>query len=152
MDTLSSELKQQLHEIFVNDPVAKKLEANLREWGSGQATVELIINKDHTNFLGSGHGGVLFTLGDIAFSYACNSYGRKSLAIHVSLDYHRGVHQGDTIVATVTEINRSRRLANHRIEIHHGTHLVASGSALAFRTDDWHLEKESWPQAWQENH
>ncbi|MBT4010337.1 MAG: hotdog fold thioesterase [Actinobacteria bacterium] len=104
--------------MFVNDPVAKKLGANLLEWGSGKATVELAINKYHTNFLGSGHGGVLFTLGDIAFSYACNSYGRKSLAIHVSLDYHR----------------------------------VASGSALAFRTDDWHSEKESWPQAWRENH
>ena len=107
-----------------------------------------MITEAHTNFLGVAHGGILLTLGDIALSFASNGYGRKALAVQIDIVYHRGVKPGDKVVASATEFNRSRRFANYRIELHVDENLVASATGLAFRTDEWHLNEDDWPEDW----
>ena len=54
------------------------------------------------------HGGVLFTLADAAFAYACNAYDRVALAQACNIDYVRPAKLGDELTAEAVERNRSR--------------------------------------------
>jgi acyl-coenzyme A thioesterase PaaI-like protein len=58
------------------------------------------------------------------------------------------VQVGDEVVASAAEVSRSRRFASYQIDLHVGDELVASATGLAFRTEDWHLGEEVWPEDW----
>ncbi|HAY65194.1 MAG TPA: hypothetical protein DCY36_04125, partial [Acidimicrobiaceae bacterium] len=104
IDDLPSEGRERLDELFRSDPLMHQLGGSLVSWSPGQSTVTASIDKSHTNFIGGGHGGILFSLGDIAMSFASNGYGRQCLATQINISYHRGVLPGDLIAAVATEI------------------------------------------------
>ena len=148
MQDFPQDLKNELNQIFSSDPTAKSMGVTSFDWALGEASVRSTLTESFTNFLGVGHGGFLFSLGDIALSFASNSYGRKSLAMKVDVTYHRGVQVGDEVVASATEVSRSRRFASYQLELHVGDELVASATGLTFRTEEWHLGEEVWPEDW----
>lgn len=70
------------------------------------------------------HGGYLFLLADTAFAFACNAYGRVTLASAASIDFLRPARLGDRLTAETTERHRGRRaglydvvISNQREEI-----------------------------------
>jgi phenylacetic acid degradation protein PaaD len=71
--------------------------------GPGRATVTLTVSEAMVNGHGACHGGVLFTLADTAFGFACNSYGPQAVAHVCEIVYARPVLLGDVLVATATE-------------------------------------------------
>ncbi len=152
MQDFPQDLKDGLNQIFLSDPTAKSMGVTSFDWAPGEASVRSMLTENFANFLGVGHGGFLFSLGDIALSFASNSYGRKSLAMKVDVTYHRGVQVGDEVVASATEMSRSRRFASYQIELHVGDELVASATGLTFRTEDWHLGEETWPEDWKKTY
>ena len=108
---------------------------------------------EHCNLAGTVHGGVLFALADTAFEVACNSYGRLAVALESSCHYSRSAQIGETLTAGASEVARSRRTASYRIDVRdHDGDLVAWYMALAYRTDEWHLGEDRWPEAWREAH
>jgi acyl-CoA thioesterase len=56
------------------------------------------------------HGGITFTLADIAFAYACNSRNRKTLALTCNINYSATAAEGDTLTATAEERSLSGRI------------------------------------------
>jgi len=149
---LPDDLRRRLEDLFRSDDVATGLGAELIRWGPGHAAVRAIVDSSHANFMGVVHGGTLFTFADIALSFASNSHGRVALAIQVDIAYHRGVAPGDEVVATATEISRTRRIANYRLELHVGDILVASATGVTYRTDDWHFGSDAWTEEWRATH
>ena len=129
-----------------------QLGGSLVSWSPGQSTVTASIDKSHTNFIGGGHGGILFSLGDIAMSFASNGYGRQCLATQINISYHRGVLPGDLIAAVATEINRTRRFAHYRLDLSVEKKLVASATGTTYRTNEWHFGDEAWPDTWREKY
>ena len=75
----------------------------LIEVGKGFAKVSMNIENRMLNGNGYCHGGMLFTLADTAFSYACNSYNRISVAQHCSITFLIPVSKGDFLTATAEE-------------------------------------------------
>jgi acyl-CoA thioesterase len=160
---MPTELARRLDEIFRSDPWAGTLGAELVGWEGGTAEVALRTGPRHRNFGGLVHGGVLFSLADVAMSYASNSWGRIAVALGVDAQFLRAAGEG-RLVARATEISRTRRTGAYRIEVHEhrdGTEpgnatepgrLVASFSGLTFRTDDWHLGADAWPDPWTSSH
>mgnify|MGYP001547373740 CR=1 FL=1 len=55
--------------------------------GPGTATLRMRVRDEHLNGHGICHGGVIFTLADTAFAYACNSYNRLVVAQHNTISY-----------------------------------------------------------------
>jgi len=116
---------------FVSDLGVKLIDAR-----PGYAQTELLIEDRHLNFNGVAQGGVTFTLGDAAFGYACNQYGVIAGGIEAHICFMKPVRAGETLRATATEISRSKRLGNFRIEVRNGAdELVASLSGTAVITD-----------------
>ena len=122
---LPAEGRERLDALFRSDPLMSGLAAELLSWSPGLATVQAEVQVAHTNFIGGGHGGIVFSLGDIAMSFASNGYGRQALATQIDISYHRGVLPGDVIIATASEINRTRRFGHHRVEMKVNERLVA---------------------------
>ena len=149
---LPNERRERLDALFRTDPLLEQLQGELLEWGPGMAVVRATIQVAHTNFLGGGHGGILFSLGDIAMSFASNGYGRQAVATQIDISYHRAVQPGDLVVATATEINRSRRFGHHGVELVVGNRLVASATGTTYRTDEWHFGVDQWSEEWRAKH
>ena len=97
------EIADRVAALHAADAVALGLGITLRSASAGTAVVELTVTEDHLGSLGQLHGGVLFTLADVAMSYAGNGRGGTSMAIRGSIDYIDGCTLGDHLVATVTE-------------------------------------------------
>jgi acyl-CoA thioesterase len=87
------------------------------DFGSGYASVRMTVKENHVNAPGMCHGGTLFSLADVAFACASNSYGQLALAIEMSISFIKPVKPGETITAQCREIHRGRSLSRYMIEI-----------------------------------
>lgn len=77
--------------------------------GPGTATVRMRVRDEHLNGHDICHGGVIFTLADTAFAYACNSYNRLVVAQHNSISYLSPGKPGEMLTATAVEASRAGR-------------------------------------------
>lgn len=85
--------------------------------GDGYAKASLKITKDHANFHGVAHGGVIFTLADCAFAEAVNFGERIAVAIQVSINYLNPSNEGDVLTAEATRISESRKISLYHIKV-----------------------------------
>ena len=97
------EVVNRIAELHATDVAAHELGIELRSAGPGAAIVELTVADKHLGSHGQMHGGVLFTLADVAMSYAGNSRGGLSMAIRASIDYVDTCALGDRLIASATE-------------------------------------------------
>jgi acyl-CoA thioesterase len=52
------------------------------------------------NGFGITHGGMVFTLADTAFAYACNESDQPTVASGADITFTKASHAGDTLTAT----------------------------------------------------
>jgi acyl-CoA thioesterase len=153
-DTLPEPNRARLEAMFRDDAYVKGLDAELVEWGGGRAVYRLAVEAGHMNFVGSVHGGALFSLADCALGVASNSWGRVSVALTIEVQYLSAGLAGETLRATCVERSRTRRTASFAIDVvseADGT-LRASFQAMCFRTGRWHLGDDAWPDDWRATH
>lgn len=99
------------------DEYAGHLGAELLEVTEETVTLALDVTEKHTNFLGVGHGGMVFSLADCAFSLASNSAGDRAVAIDTHLVLTAATRPGDRLTATAREASRGRTLGTYRIDV-----------------------------------
>jgi len=85
---------------------------------AGCATARMTIRSDMVNGLDVCHGGLVFTLGDTAFAFACNAYNEQSFAASCNADFLRPALLGDVLTATASEDYRGRRSGYYTVKIH----------------------------------
>jgi acyl-CoA thioesterase len=69
----------------------------------GYARVALDVGVAMLNGHGTVHGGVIFTLADTAFAYACNSRNEAAVAQQVSIVFLSPAQAGERLVAEAVE-------------------------------------------------
>ena len=72
-------------------------------------TVTMTVRPDMTNGHGICHGGLIFTLADSAFAFACNSDGEPTVAATGSIDFLAPARAGDELIAQAREVWRGGR-------------------------------------------
>jgi acyl-CoA thioesterase len=145
--------RRRLEAVFHSDAYVGDLGAKLVEWDGGRAVFRLAPERRHLNFVGSVHGGALFSLADAALGVASNSWGRLSVALTVETQF-LSAPADEVLIATAVERSRTRRTAAYAIDVaseEDGT-LRASFQAMAFRTGRWHLGEDAWPEEWRATH
>lgn len=65
----------------------------------GHARITLVVRPDMLNGHGVCHGGVLFTLADMAMALSTNAGDTTSVATHAEIDFMEAVPAGSTIIA-----------------------------------------------------
>jgi acyl-CoA thioesterase len=70
--------------LFANDRASQELGISLLAVEPGVARVTMQVRPDMVNGHGICHGGLIFTLADSAFAFACNSHGPATVAAAVT--------------------------------------------------------------------
>jgi acyl-CoA thioesterase len=90
------------HSLYADDHAAQALGLVLDEVGPGRARLSMAVRQDMINGHGICHGGLIFTLADTAFAYACNSRG-PSVAAHCTINFLAPARLGERLSAVATE-------------------------------------------------
>jgi acyl-CoA thioesterase len=125
---------ERLKERLGNDPFARCLGIRVLELGAGWAKLEMPLQPEMVNFMGSIHGGAIFSLADHAFAAASNSHGTPAVALHLDITYFSVPPAGSILRAEARQVHLSRRTATYGIEIFtREGNRVASCQGIAYR-------------------
>jgi acyl-CoA thioesterase len=83
-----------VEQMLEDDAVSKAMGMDIDSIKAGEAVVSMTVQKDMLNGHNSCHGGVIFSLADSAFAFACNSFNEMAVAASCSIDYLRPVLLG----------------------------------------------------------
>lgn len=103
--------------MFERDRASRALGMQVLEIRPGYARVSMRIREDMLNGHELCHGGLIFTLADSAFAFACNTYGAATVASGATIDFLRPGRLGDELTAVATEVTRSRRTGVYDIVV-----------------------------------
>jgi len=95
--------------MFANDRASKWLGMRIVEMGPGRAVLEMTVRDTMVNGHELCHGGLIATLADSAFAFACNSYDELTVASGFSIDFLAPGKLGDVLTARCTEVSKSGR-------------------------------------------
>jgi len=103
--------------LYDQDRASKALGIQIQEIRPGYARLSMVVRPDMTNGHRIGHGGLVFTLADSAFAFACNSHNESNVAAAASIDFLAPAHEGDELTAVATELWRSGRSGIYEITV-----------------------------------
>ena len=75
----------------------------------GRCVVRMTVRAEMTNGHGTCHGGLIFTLADSAFAFACNSGGETTVAAAADIEFLAAARAGDELTASAVEVWRGGR-------------------------------------------
>ncbi|QIL79466.1 methylmalonyl Co-A mutase-associated GTPase MeaB [Diaphorobacter sp. HDW4A] len=111
------EAYRQLSKYIAADNVANLLGMELVAASKGSTTLRMKVQRKHINFNGKCHGGILFSLGDMALGLACNSHGQLATLVDGQLSISTAVDEGDWLIAHAYEVSRSRKIGSYQVRI-----------------------------------
>ncbi|MFH2129908.1 MAG: hotdog fold thioesterase [bacterium] len=131
--------EKQIADHIQRDPFAAMLNAAIDILGPGHSRVSATVTESMCNFNGTIHGGIIFTIGDMAFAAASNSHGRTAVAMNVNINFIRAAKPGDHLVAEAIEQHRGGRTALYDITVQEGSsgELIARSQGRVYRMDEW---------------
>lgn len=95
--------------MWASDTASRELGMTLLEVRAGYARMSMTITAAMVQGHGTAHGGMIFTLADSTFAFACNSYGPTTVAAHCDISFLRPTRIGDELVAEAVERERYGR-------------------------------------------
>ena len=99
----------------------------------GYAKMSMKVGKEHTNFVGFTHGGVLFALADCAFAEATNFGDKKAVAVQVSINFVKPSSEGDTLTAEASLVSEGRTFSLYNVTVTKENKVLALFTGLAYK-------------------
>jgi acyl-CoA thioesterase len=103
--------------MYASDHAVRGLGMAIEAVGPGSATVSMTVRRDMLNGFAICHGGLVATLADTAFAYACNAYNEMTVASGFSIDLLAPGREGDRLSATAREVSLAGRTGVYDIEV-----------------------------------
>lgn len=130
---------KKINDYIQDDPFAGLLGAEVEIVKPGHSRVTLTITDDMVNFHGRTHGGVIFSIGDMAFAAASNSHGQTAVALNVGITFLKATKSGDRLVAEATEQSESGPVVLYDITVldDRTGEIVAKSQDLVYRKKEW---------------
>ena len=110
-----------------NDRASRALGMKVQAIAPGSATLVMVVRQDMLNGHGTCHGGLITTLADSAFAFACNAYNETTVAAGFDINLLLAARGGDVLTATAQEISRSGRTGVYDVAVlnQHGEAVAA---------------------------
>jgi acyl-CoA thioesterase len=99
-DELARATAQAMYEA---DACSRALGMELLEVRAGYARLSMAVRPEFLNGHRICHGGLIFTLADSTFAFACNSYNVNTVAAGCSIEFLRPVQPDDVLTAEAVE-------------------------------------------------
>ncbi len=103
--------------MYLNDRASKGLGMTVLSIAPGQATLRMTVRDDMLNGHDICHGGLITTLADSAFAYACNSYNEFTVASGFAIELLAPGRAGDVMTARCVEVSRAGRTGVYDCEV-----------------------------------
>ena len=129
--------------MYEADACSRALGFELVDVRPGYACMRATVRPDFLNGHAICHGGLIFTLADSTFAFACNSYNVNTVASGCSIEFLRPVHGSDVLTAEAVEQTVSGRTGIYDIRV---TNRAGETVAL-FRGKSAHIKGHVIPPA-----
>lgn len=103
--------------MYARDHTAQALGITVDAVGPGTAELSMTVARTMVNGHAICHGGMIFTLADTAFAYACNADNVVTVAQHCSISFLTPAKLGERLVATAREVTRAGRSGLYDIRV-----------------------------------
>ncbi|APX13006.1 hydroxyphenylacetyl-CoA thioesterase PaaI [Tateyamaria omphalii] len=103
--------------MWATDQASQALGMRIAQVAPGAATLTMQVRKHMLNGHGMCHGGMIFTLADSAFAFACNSYNRLTVAQSNQITYLAPGKPDEVLTATATEVARQGRSGTYDVTV-----------------------------------
>ena len=103
--------------MWANDRACKALGIAVLAVGPGTATLAMTVREDMLNGHDICHGGLVTTLADSAFAFACNSYNEVTVASGFDVNLLAASKLGDVLTARACEVSKSGRTGVYDINV-----------------------------------
>lgn len=103
--------------MMANDQACQALGIRVIHIAPGRATMTMTVRPDMLNGFAICHGGLITTLADSAFAYACNSYNELTVASGLSVDFVAPGREGDVLTAVAEEVSLAGRTGVYDVNV-----------------------------------
>ncbi len=103
--------------MFERDRASQALGMRIERVAPGFAELSMTIRGDMVNGHAICHGGLVFTLADSAFAFACNSTNFNTVAAGCSIEFLAPGREGDVLTATARERVQGPRAGVYDIDV-----------------------------------
>ncbi len=98
------------------DKFTEWLGLEVDEVGLGFCKLHYTVKPEMVNGFNKIHGGILFSAADSAFAFACNSHGRISVALDVSISFTKPAQIGEILFVEVKELHLGHKTGLYEIK------------------------------------
>ena len=105
-------------EMWADDRASKALGIEVLAVGPGSAQLRMTVREDMLNGHDICHGGMVSTLADSAFAFACNAYNEVTVASGFDINLLAAARKGDVLTATASEVSKSGRTGVYDVVVH----------------------------------
>lgn len=103
--------------MFADDAASRMLGLQITEISPGRAVATMTVRADMLNGFAICHGGLIATLADSAFAFACNSRNALTVASGFGIDILKSARLGDVLTATAAETSLAGRTGLYDITV-----------------------------------
>jgi len=103
--------------MWANDRASAALGIELVEVSVGRTVVAMIVREDMVNSHDICHGGLIFTLADSAFAYACNSENQNTVAAGARVEFLAPGRLGDRLTAVAEQVSQGGRTGIYDVSV-----------------------------------
>ena len=100
-----------------DDRASRSLGIQVLAVGPGSATLVMTVREDMLNGHDICHGGLVTTLADSAFAFACNAYNEFTVASGFDVNLLAAARLGDVLTATATEVSKAGRTGVYDVAV-----------------------------------
>lgn len=120
--------------MFADDAASRMLGLQIVDVSPGRAVATMAVRADMLNGFAICHGGLIATLADSAFAFACNSRNALTVASGFGIDILKSAKLGDVLTATAQETSLAGRTGLYDITVtnQHGE-LIAMFRGRSYR-------------------
>ena len=134
--------KKVVDKMISGDAFSQWLGIEVLEITEGFCKLKMTVRDEMTNGFNIAHGGIAYSLADSCLAFAANADGIQAVSIETSISHTKKVANGDILIATSKEMNKSNKTALYYITITNQDNLeVAHFKGTVYRTGkEWFPE------------
>lgn len=103
--------------MYAADAASQALGMRVLAVGPGRATLTMQVRADMLNGHRTCHGGLIFSLADSAFAFACNSRNVSTVASGCTIDFLAPALEGDVLTAEAQERSLAGRTGVYDVTV-----------------------------------
>jgi len=103
--------------MYARDYCSQQLGITITAIAPGYACATMVVRRDMLNGFAIIHGGIVTTLADTAFAYACNSSNEMTVASGIATEFLAPAHEGDQLTAECHRVAEAGRTGVYDVRV-----------------------------------